>query len=139
MVHRRLFVLAAASILLTSCHIDDADRCGDGYDYINGYCMEQDTETDSDTDVPDSGVSGLGVVCTGNEDCEGFEADYCAMDIGATEGQCTVSNCVADPDDCPEDLLCCDFPPDGMTAGMPNLCIPPEEYETYSGMGLCDG
>ncbi len=138
-----LFIVLAVPAI--SCELSDGKRCGEGYTYDAGYCMEIDTDTDSDTDTGagdsgvDSGVTGIGEVCTDNEDCEGYDADYCAMMPGATEGQCAVSNCLANPNDCPEDLLCCDFPPDGLTAGIPNLCIPPDEYETYSNLGMCDG
>ena len=136
-----ILLLFAIAALPLSCHLDEGDRCDEGFEYVNGYCMEIDTDTDSETDsvVEDSGVTGLGVTCSGDEDCEGFDADYCAMEIGATEGQCTVSNCSANPNDCPENLQCCDFPAEGMTAGMPNLCLPQEEYDTYSGLGMCDG
>jgi hypothetical protein len=137
--HSFLLIVAAA-LLPLSCHLDDGDRCSEGFEYRDGYCLEVDSDSeDTDSTIEDSGVSGLGLVCTSDEDCEGYEADYCAKELGATEGQCTVSNCSTNPDDCPEDLLCCDFPPDGMTAGMPNLCIPQEEYDIYSAMDMCDG
>jgi hypothetical protein len=137
------FLPAALVALPLSCNLDDSKRCDEGFVYEGGYCMlvdtDTDSETDSDSETADAGVTGLGEICTGQDDCEGYDADYCAMEIGATDGQCTVSDCIAEPDDCPPELYCCDFPATGMTAGMPNLCIPEEQYETYSNLGMCDG
>jgi hypothetical protein len=50
------------------------------------------------------------------------EADYCALMPGQTEGFCTVTGCVDDPDACPAGWECFDL--SAFVPGL-NFCNPP--------------
>jgi hypothetical protein len=127
-------LLIAVAIMGPACSIDEADRCDPSQVYESGYCVIPDTEA-PDNPYKDSGVTGLGEVCTSPGDCEDLDADYCAMSPGAASGNCTVQNCTAVPEDtCPADMICCVL--DAGT-GMPPLCMSPDKYNTYKGLGVC--
>jgi hypothetical protein len=145
---RRADRIAAAIVAIAlggGCNPTADERCGGGYVWKDGTCIpegEADTGTESgentDADAGDAdggdGPSGLGVECSedGGE-CEGFEADYCALQPGQETGYCTVANCSTDPDDCYGEYSCCDFP----YSGVPNFCVTPEDYEILG--STCDG
>jgi len=77
--------------------------------------------------------SGLGEVCKAEEDCAGFDADYCAMDPAAGEGFCTITDCSPNPDDCPEGYLCCAF----IITSVPYFCTTEADHAAMGGM--CGG
>ncbi len=141
-IHRTIGLGAAIFPLLTllaACAPSDDERCGDGFVWADHTCnliADTSTETgDTDSDT-DSGLpSGLGEPCTedGGE-CDGFEADYCAINPTSGDGYCTVLGCATEPDDCPEGYLCCDFPP---TIEQENFCVTEAEFEEMA--SLCNG
>lgn len=135
-----LLALSGVWCLLWGCAPDDKDRCDDDQIYQGGYC-EAAPDQDSEVENPyeDSGVTGLGEPCSSQDECADLEADYCAMQPGANSGNCAVSNCSTVDDQCPLDLICCDFPSSGITEGVPDLCIPPADWDTYDGLGMCNG
>jgi hypothetical protein len=68
--------------------------------------------------------NGFQSPCTDDEnhsECT-CEADYCAIMPGATEGFCTVTGCVEDPDKCPDGYMCFDLSPFGVDL---SFCNPP--------------
>jgi len=125
--------VALCSALVTwSCTPEDSERCGDDYTYQDGMCQPLgDTDSSSDSDTDDAGAdggdelpSGMGEVCAGEEDCAGYEADYCLIQMGEEEGVCTIQDCSVDPDDCPDGYLCCDF----SIPSVPNFCATDERF-----------
>jgi len=136
---QRVFPLHLLALLLCACGMEDDDRCGDDYVFVNNTCVAPADSETADTDsgpVLDTSIDmdGFGLACVDHGDCEGHEADYCAMMPGETTGGCLVSNCTPSPDDCPYPLRCCAFPE---TLGMPSLCLPQEQYDTYA--SFCAG
>jgi hypothetical protein len=131
-------VLAFALFFSVGCTPGDSERCGDGFTYRDGMCQPVgDTDTSVDSDAHQDGgadggdlPTGMGEVCTGDEDCAGYEADYCLMEYGADEGVCTVQNCSVDPGDCPDGYLCCDF----TIPEVPNFCATDEQYADLGSM-----
>ena len=134
-----LIFFSTAALFAAGCEIEDADRCGGGFTYEDGSCVPVDTDTGADTDEPDAspdggdGPSGLGETCSGDADCAGYEADYCLISYGETEGYCTVQGCAVDPDDCPDGYGCCDF----TIGGVPNFCA--EDGDLAELGDMCEG
>jgi hypothetical protein len=119
----RLVLLCA--ILAPACEISDADRCPDGYVYDaeRRFCVvdpggDGDTDADSDADSdadtdPDGGPpSGLGEACASQEECEGYDADYCAINPMTSVGYCTIQDCEMGA--CPDGYQCCDCTSSGV-------------------------
>lgn len=52
--------------------------------------------------------SGLGEVCSGARPCEG-EASYCVLQLGQTEGYCSLRDCTVAPESCPAGYVCRDL------------------------------
>jgi hypothetical protein len=119
-------ILSTIAVSWLGCSIDDGDRCPDGYFYVPeilaccvegevyvadaGICREPpeppDTETDEDDGGADGGdPSGLWEPCNAQEECEGFDADYCAINPLTDEGYCTIE---CEVGDCPDGSQCCD-------------------------------
>ncbi len=116
-----LTILVAA---LLGCTMADEDRCPPGTEYVTSgkYCRDidtggdGDTDTDSDADADagdaadgsatDGPPSGMGETCMVDDDCEGYEADYCGIDPLSGSGICTVLDC--NPGECPDGYQCCD-------------------------------
>jgi len=117
----------------------DAD-CPDGeYSHCQpeddaGYCTKLDCEPnagdcpgdfacndDEDRTFCERPPSGLGVACSEQSDCEGFEASYCET---LSERLCLRAGCADDPGICHGDWVCCDISLIGAS-----LCIPPNELE----------
>ncbi len=144
------FLLFILSITGASCAPDDADRCGDGFRWDSdqstcfklapagggkdaganasdgGAADDAGVETGG-SDAPQATPEGLGDVCTeGGSQCEGLEADYCAVQPGDPDGYCTVQGCSSSPDDCPEGYKCCAF--SNFAASYPDFCITDEMY-----------
>lgn len=83
----------------------------------DGYCTEACTTDDDctgafrcqlDGSPPfcQQPPTGLGTACEVAEDCEGLEADYCDSFF---TGECLVSGCNLENDDCFVGLSCCDL------------------------------
>jgi len=53
-------------------------------------------------------ISGLGDLCGSSRPCTG-EANYCVLQLGATEGYCSLRDCQLAPDDCPAGYTCRDL------------------------------
>ncbi|MCP4679593.1 MAG: hypothetical protein GY854_29695 [Deltaproteobacteria bacterium] len=137
-----------------SCSISEEDRCGEGYTFEDGNCfVEVESDTDSDTnpqnpkdsgmDDGGAGITGLGIPCNNQSECDQYQADYCMLDPTnpTTEGSCTVKDCTTQPDDCPPSYICCDFPPLGDTFYKGhNICLPEAEIQAVIDvLGSCDG
>ena len=130
-----LFLIASA---LSTCVPADEERCGDGYfwDSEDKTCYEEvDTAATPDAgDAGDKDVVGLGDVCSQDgSECQGKEADFCAIQPGAPAGYCTIKNCSAEPDDCPAGYRCCVF----STDAIPDFCATQEQYDLMGSM--CTG
>lgn len=66
-----------------------------------------DTPTDTSTDLCFGGdPSGFGVECTVSTECEGNEANFCAVNPLTSAGYCSITDCVAGC--CPSGYECCD-------------------------------
>lgn len=65
----------------------------------------------------------LGSVCSSDADC-GCDADYCAIQPGNADGNCTRTGCLQDPTICPADWGCLDI--SVFLPGGPNFCVPPD-------------
>ena len=116
-----------------ACTMDDADRCPDGYFYMEDLyaCCNSETHMPSedgqscipipvDSGVTDSGaadgggLSGFEEPCTTHADCADFDATYCLM------GEiCTIESC--DTVGCPTDYTCCGPCP---TSENKQVCVP---------------
>jgi len=103
--------------LVPGCGMDDADRCRPDMVYKNGACYPQG-----------AGPAGLGEACTNAEDCILDGTDHCAINLGETEGFCTIRDCSAEPDDCPTDWKCCNFADSINDLGYPDMCLPVETW-----------
>lgn len=107
---------------------------------------ESDTETHSDgdtgdptatdSDTGDGNLTGLGVKCTAQGDCSGYDADYCAIVIGTGSGYCVIRNCSKSPDTCPTQLgfRCCKMP---AYTSFPSICIPQDWYNSLDSSFGC--
>ena len=126
----------------TGVGCDDLD-----YDYCkpvdgtDGYCTSSGCVTSSDCD---SGYScadgtptycrrppiGLGRTCTGQPDCEGFQADSC---LAPLVNLCSTNGCTISPNDCFEGWICCD--PSVLQPGAPTICVPPANADFLGNLG----
>jgi hypothetical protein len=92
----------------------DGCDCIRGYtrDASSGYCIATNLTLPS-SELPKQ--TGVGVSCTSNAECKGFDASYCETQVSHT---CLVSDCDAtDVRSCSEGHHCCPF------ANLPNLCV----------------
>ncbi|MCP4604362.1 MAG: hypothetical protein GY847_28210 [Proteobacteria bacterium] len=137
-MHRPIYMSLWVVLVTGACQIDDEDRCLDGYRYTttSKTCVPEDsdsdtgteTEPDTDTETSDGGsaedggeeFTGFGELCSNQQQCADYKADYCAIDPTSGEGHCTFKDC--DATSCPESSTCCDC----TKMGMPVFCIPDE-------------
>ncbi len=93
--------------------VADGCECIDGYTRADsGYCIATNL-TLPKSELPKQ--TGVGVKCTSDADCQGFDASFCEMEVSGT---CLVPYCDAsDVRACSEDHHCCTF------ADLPNLCV----------------
>jgi hypothetical protein len=128
------------AVALISC-IDDDDRCGDlEWQEANLWCQGAtdtsvvDTGTGAGTDTATDSMPApiLGEACNSDADCTQYNADYCLI---APQGGnfCTLKNCSATPDNCPDGYTCCVMSPD---SGFVTHCMPNEFY-TAMGTQYC--
>ena len=68
--------------------------------------------------------SGLGVPCSSDVECSGYEANFCES---LQERACLVAGCVSDPNICHGDWVCCDLAILGTS-----LCVPPSQLSAGS-------
>ena len=121
-------LLALLVVAGAGCGIDDEDRCGEGYEFVDETCME----------IVES-QGGLGDPCNLDEDCTAEEVNFCAKDPTQPDvpGLCTIKDCIVDPDSCPDEYKCCNLPQQYNDFGFPYFCMPQEAYdaqpETCSG------
>ncbi len=137
-----------------SCSISDEERCSGDFYYEEGSCYPEAMANPGTTPAPasDSGVAdggttgtvtGLGEPCSDQPACAQYQANYCMLDPTNPEkmGICSVIDCTTQPDNCPANYTCCDFPPlaDGFYNGY-NICLPDAEIqEVLDVLGSCDG
>lgn len=63
-------------------------------------------------------AEGEGTACTGDEECSAFpDAKSCDAFVMA----CSIKNCTIDPNNCPDEYVCCDV--SAFAPGAPNVCI----------------
>ncbi len=140
-----------ATVFFASCAIPDDERCGDDffYDEETKSCKQTTpADTGDDTEEEDGGPqdsgaddagdaisTGMGEYCESDEDCAGYDADFCALDPFTQAGGCTIKNCIEEPDNCPPGWVCCNFP-DGFM--YPDICMPESRYDIY-GPTACTG
>ncbi len=101
-----------------------------------------DSDDDDDTDTAgkngadtsgsadDDKVTGLGEPCMDEStECDGFEANYC---LAAPDemGECTITDCQTEPDDCPVGWKCCDL----VFPDPPNMCMRENEFNETAGV-----
>ena len=108
--------LALAAVMVCACDIADEDRCPEGFVYNTElYSCELVDEDDTDTGVEPSDAGsdgaageGWGEICTGQEDCSDYEADYCLVSPFASDGNgyCTIVGCSSE--ECAAGFSCCD-------------------------------
>jgi hypothetical protein len=129
--------MAIALLAFTASCISDDNRCGPGQIYITDveegkkyYCYDPNAIPDAgpETDAGEPGEDGLGEPCNDPSDCANYSADYCAGQPGA-EGYCSISDCVVEPDSCPEGYHCCDF-----EINSDKFCVTPEDLNAMGGM-----
>ncbi|MBN2528996.1 MAG: ABC transporter substrate-binding protein [Deltaproteobacteria bacterium] len=104
---------ACSAIGQTECK--NSDDCGEG-----AYCDKSRTPF-----VCTLPPSGQGELCTTNDDCSGFEANYCETMV---TGTCLKQGCSEELNDCADDHICCNFS-DFM---LPSLCV-----DKVTSRGLC--
>jgi len=133
MLTHRLFPLLALLAAASTWHC--GDRCGDlRRDGDRCIAREASVASTSDADAgasdgasaADSGaadhsaIRGLGALCSVPAHCS-EEADYCAMQPGASSGYCSISGCQpGDPASCPAGYYCFDL--SVFAAGLPTFC-----------------
>lgn len=108
-----------------------APACTEPYDHCepasgSGYCTSG-CETNDDCEggyacnaesICQRPPLGMGMSCSGPEDCAGTEATYCDTFVSMT---CLVQGCQVDPNDCFGGFECCDL----TAVGVPQpICIP---------------
>lgn len=127
------------------CTPDDEQRCDDMYEFDGESCVEISDETPADETQTDGSVKdsadetiipeGMGLACTENGgQCDDREASYCTANPMAPDGYCTITDCAAVAQNCPEGYKCCE-----MTVGNPPavFCATESDFTTMSGIGLC--
>jgi len=83
-------------------------------------------EASNDTRYCRKPITGLGVQCTTNDNCAGFEANYCE---NLQTHTCILQGCAVQDVVCPSEWLCCDY---SALLGAPlSTCISPSQ--TISG------
>ena len=106
---------------LFACSCSDDDPCQDGACDTN-YNGEE---------APDGSPTGLGKLCTTEDGCAEYEANYCVF-VPGVGGYCSVKDCTLDPNDCPSGYRCCEY----TFEGYPTICLSPAKWDQYSD-GLC--
>lgn len=115
-------------VALCTCAPGEDERCSGGYYWHEGShtCLKKLDNPDT-SELQDAAVPGLGASCFSSIDCENYgEANYCLQENSAAEGYCTIPDCTVEPDDCPEDYICCDF----RVESIPNFCTEKQQFET---------
>ncbi len=148
--------LAFAAVASAACDPSDDERCGTGFTFEKDHCnmdKDQDESTDltpantlagdagSDGAVEDGTVAdlptGMGESCKTNDDCAGYDANFCPFNPESGEGTCTIRDCTGDNDGvCPTDWRCCDFPD---FIPYPPFCIPAVAWEDLNNQMGCTG
>ena len=114
--------------------------CPEGWTYDSDPAVENcappaDTDTgDADTasdSSTDAAPSGLGATCEGDADCAGYDADYCAIAPGESEGYCTEADC--DPGGCASGYQCCDCTASSLVDGV--ACLTDDDAELAGAAG----
>jgi hypothetical protein len=131
----------AIALAIAGCASDA--ECPDGYE-LDGYCSKVEmvpdaSHGDGDEDAGPSGdgdgdgdvcelepefEAGFGSPCTdavNHSECP-CEADYCARMPGSEEGFCSATDCVDNPENCPEGWTCFDLAFTGMDL---SVCMQP--------------
>jgi hypothetical protein len=133
-----------AAIAVASCSVG-SDACGKGFKEKMGGCVKvtaaggkkatpvKDADTDSDA-IADETVVGMGDSCATQQDCEGKDANYCALDPVNGIGICTRKDCTLSPDNCPTGYRCCPMPKE---LKYPYMCLSPDMYDMAVGLGFC--
>lgn len=159
MRHWEVITCALALLMVSSCTMDDEDRCSSGYEYNSEYkyCFIPDTgsapdtesASDSDTEPLDAGLAdggggestdtggdtGSAVVETGiGTHCESDEE--CAglvanYCVTSGGGYCSIKGCVGG--DCPDGYTCCDCA--GVGSYTSSACLNPESATLGSQYG----
>ena len=76
------------------------------------------------------GPVGQGTYCENDDDCRGYETDFCVI-IPGLGGYCSNRDCTVDPNDCPGGYVCCDYEMEH-----PDACLSPAKWAEYSA-SLC--
>ncbi len=107
----------------------DADADADAGD------ADADADADAGDDGGDDGIpSGLGEICTTDDDCESYESDYCAIDPTTGSGICTTLDCA--PGECPEGYQCCDCTESSLLPPKV-VCIPDDQAALAGSVANC--
>ncbi len=98
-------------------------QCLAGYARSKGVCSPIEDggagTADAAADAASTGApSGLGMACTAQGDCAGFDADFCTP---FPPRSCVVRNCATGENVCPSGLVCCDV--SGANAIFPDLSM----------------
>lgn len=138
--------LAVTVAVAISCSVG-SDVCGEGYVEKLGACQKKDetggtnptatSDADLDAftdDAKNETITGLGDDCVEQSNCEGKDADYCALDPVTGVGVCTITDCTTDPDNCPVGYRCCRTPEE---LDYPLLCLSQSQYEFAVGISMC--
>lgn len=114
--------LLAIALDLAGCL---GSRCSPGQVLFEGMCRAP-RPADARGDAGDGGVhgdatgltdleagaappiTGLGDLCGASKPCTG-EANYCVLQLGATDGYCSLRDCQLAPDNCPSGYTCRDL------------------------------
>ena len=122
-----------ASLMTIAC--EDDDPCDPGQVYQDGVCLgaqytssgtsgaagaSGDASTAGSAGAPS--VGEFGTVCTDAEGCA-EPAPYCAIQLGQTEGFCTMTGCIEQPTVCPGGWDCVDL--SVFREDLPAICYPP--------------
>lgn len=123
-------LLLAVALVLGAC--DGGEKCDPGQRYDHGLCYVASPDgTAASTDAasgeggPDGGTAGqtaFGATCGDSSECAA-PTDWCAMQPGQTEGYCTETGCLDQPDECPDGWACTDL--SIYQEGLPAICTRP--------------
>ena len=140
-----LGVIVLWALLYVACTMDDADRCPDGYFFMEDLwaCCNSETHMpneENDRCIPDSDdsgagdggdSSGIGEPCTSDADCSDYEANFCLVAVAV----CTFEGC--DSTGCPDGYTCCG--PCDVSAGK-TACVEDALVSTAVELGCpCEG
>jgi hypothetical protein len=147
----RSIVILCLLPVFSACSISDEDRCSGDFYFEEGHCYPNSpADTDAgpailDSGVVDGGTSELGMEmpCTDQSECAQYQADYCLLDPfdPNVTGSCAVVDCTTQPNNCPLDYQCCDFPAiaDSFYDGR-NICLTAAGVQDIViRLGSCDG